>query len=686
MKIPLGNFGTTTPGRVSPGTAGGDFGQGVGQAVQRLGQTITGVMDQREQEKNALARAKAVNDVYRHETEVMGVIDEIQTKGRNGELKYQDYENYFQNRVGAIRRPQTDGLDPATVEQFDGLVTRNVARDLQTVKGLSETAEQHEYADQFEQAMDTIGKQAQFPGADVAVINGKYGIAGEMGKRAKLNPAYISKRIQDAQDRNWFDSVNNKAMQYQAANNVEALQQMKHDLTAEDGAYVGVMDTSKRNTLLSGVISGIKNIEYRQKTEAAQREAKAQSALSAFANVHARGGTPSPALTKFTESAVNGTAVEPAFREMLQITTELQQTSGDPVEQFIAAQQELIDTKKSANSEAEIIRAEKKVMQAKGAVELMQNNPVKYDAARSGTMPKSLDPVKLMTDYGRAEMQEELAQRSVRISAMQNLYGDVVKMRPMQPEEATQWSAVLNRSPHKERGEMIAFLRNSLPDDKAYFGLMQQISPDSPVTRHAGFVAARQASVVIENGFVRDTTQDTGDISGLMLLGEDLLNPSKTIESANGNAKAFPMPKQDEFDRKFSEEVGGVFGGNPTARSNAYLSVRAYYAGAASLQDKYDGELDSKLLKKAVRATLGEVVDFNSKGSVLAPLGMDSASFTTKAREVINSTLTDTGMPETYARYAFGLRNVQGGYVITKPDGTELVDNDGSALIVQVKP
>jgi len=59
----------------------------------------------------------------------------------------------------------------------------------------------------------------------------------------------------------------------------------------------------------------------------------------------------------------------------------------------------------------------------------------------------------------------------------------------------------------------------------------------------------------------------------------------------------------------------------------SHAGVRAYYAGDAAKSGDVTGVVDDKRMQHAIRSVLGDVVDFNGNGNVLAPVGHGCRKF-----------------------------------------------------------
>lgn len=641
--IPTGNFGRATPGTVSPGSASGDFGQGQARAIQQLGATIAAVGDYREQQKAEMARAKAVNGVYKYELASMGVVDDVEKKIRSREIAYQDAPSYYQHQIDAIPKPQIDGLDPADFEHFNGITARNVEKHRQVVGGLVAAAEERDYKDQFEQSLDTIGKQAQFPGANIAEINGKYTISAEMGRRARLDPDYINRRIQDAQDTNWFDSVNNKAMQYEATNNVQALQQIKHDLTAENGAYVGVMDTNKRNTLLSGVLTGLNRIEQRQQMQVHAKLQFASSTVKDVADFVYDGGTISRERLASAQQAVSGTPYEAELKQILSFSDRFAEIKKLPAkDQLIFAENLRKQAYSSTDSRAELDMAKKITRAVKENIRTMKEEPLEY-------LKESFDirlpplPLEKLADPSRsAEASEEisamLAERHAYVSAVAKQNGIALDSGLLNKNEKDQIMSMLNAD--KESSSRIGALRAlraSSPSIDVYKSILRQVELESPVLAQSGMWAAQDKNFTYSTGWFGNKTVTVSPTN----VADNILRGLRIVDE-----KLKTIPADKLFQEKFDEYVGNAYARNDRSYKSAFETVRAYYVGKANEKALSNDSLEPGIIDEALNVVVGGVYDTDST-KVIAPHGMPISEFEEKIESAWNRVRGKIGNPHT---------------------------------------
>jgi hypothetical protein len=144
----------------------------------------------------------------------------------------------------------------------------------------------------------------------------------------------------------------------------------------------------------------------------------------------------------------------------------------------------------------------------------------------------------------------------------------------------------------------------------------------------------------------------------------------------------------------------------PEEADIAWQAVRAYYAGRAAQTGRIASnaqDVDSDLVREAVKATLGNAVDYNGRGTVFAPWGVDASKFEdqvqvaldaeSKARNVTKRVLAPpTGdaskkdvlvtLEEQYGE--LGLRQLSGNrYIVTAGRGV-VPGRDGGPLVITV--
>ena len=698
-RIPLGPFESATVqapvqrSRVSnPGTLP------IADAAQRLGQTgmnIAGGMlrdaeqDRQRQkaEDEALARAKAANALLDDEVQVKATTEALQQRVQTGELDWRKAREEAEKAFSQLKVAPVEGLAPDDAERMQGGIKRNrMAGDL-AVKTIADGARRSEFRGQFDAALDSLGKLANAPGADITKINAQAEAFSGLAREAGVEPAKIQAQIQGFKDRNWTNQATQRSIG--ARDNLAGLNQLEHDLTAEDGFYADKLDTDKRNAILSQVTVAKGRIEAKTQHDADKREAAAGRAIAAY-QTQASTGVPPPVdtLTKWSDQ-VKGTSYEDEFRDMLKGEAEVQAILNKPP----AEQQAYLQSVRARQQTAGATVAQQgNLKRLETAVETnlkqLRDSPLVFYANRTGRTVAPLS-MEALASGDVSALQGQISERMTTLATVHKQFGPEAGNAPLLPQEAAALSAALAKAPPASAVQLYGTLSRAIGDPAAYRAAMQQIAPDSPVRALAGMVYAQQRSTTLQSGgiFSGAVKASAGDIAQTMLAGEELLNRSKTDKGADGKGGAFPMPAPGEFGDALADAVGEVFAGRPGAYETATQAVRAYYAGSAAKAGDVTGELDNSRLREAVRAVLGEPVDINGNGDVLPPWGMDEDTFEDKLDVVWAQAekLLPAGVSTDFGDY--GLRQLGDGvYYVVGTGGEFLPGKDGRPVRLQVTP
>jgi hypothetical protein len=149
-----------------------------------------------------------------------------------------------------------------------------------------------------------------------------------------------------------------------------------------------------------------------------------------------------------------------------------------------------------------------------------------------------------------------------------------------------------------------------------------------------------------------------------------------------------PQAAQEDLQAKFQNEVADAFAGRPEAADVAYQSVLAYYVGRAAELGKLAADaqtVDSALVREAVRATQGAVVDFNDQGSVLAPWGMNEDDFEDRIERAIATRTKELKIDEDTDGLGLLNANAEGQYALTVGRNL-LLDKNGDPIVIDIKP
>jgi hypothetical protein len=136
----------------------------------------------------------------------------------------------------------------------------------------------------------------------------------------------------------------------------------------------------------------------------------------------------------------------------------------------------------------------------------------------------------------------------------------------------------------------------------------------------------------------------------------------------------------------FTSETGALFAGRPGAADVAMQAVRAYYTGKAAADGDVSGMVDTKRLQEAIKVSLGNVVDVNGSGEVLAPWGMTPDDFESGAETAFKAAVKAGGLPDTLADQwgAYGLKQAGGNTYYVTQGRSFLYDAHGQPVTIAV--
>lgn len=693
MKISLGNFGNQVaePQRQAQ-VPGGDP---VGQAMQQLGHTgmqIAGkLMQEKRQELEDMARVKGANADLDHKIFVKNKTQEISDKIARGEISYKDAADVFRKDVESQPIPVIEGLPPALQEGVRLGFKRTITDAQFTIGKAVEGAQRAEFKGEFASAIDKLGKLAGMPGADIEKINAQMDLLTPLAKSAGIPEDAFGKTLQDAKDRNWTNHATQRAME--SKDDLEKIEQLERDLTAADGFYAMKLDTDKRNAVLRSVINDRIRIENLMRHDIDRREAKTEKVLGEVDRQIASGIPMTPDMLLTWSAKVKGTAFEGDFKQRIEEEGQVQQVLRLPIEQ----QRTFIQQKESAlMTGGGSVRDKANLGRLKTAVEQntkqLQNEPLLFAQNRMGQQVKPLDLASMLEPNGAVNLGAQMAERVATITALQKQYGAQVKMNPLLPQEVEMLGTVLDKVTPKQQASLFGVLRASFNDDNAYTSTMRQLAGDSPVKALAGAIYAKQRGITLETKwFGTDSVASSTDVAETLLVGEGIVNKTKAQKAEDGAGKSMYLPPRNAFNTAFSDVAGDLYrGGRSAAQEIDLQAAYTYYVGRAAQLGRLTStptDIDSKLVKESLAATVGEPINFNGWGMVTAPWGMDKEQFTTSVWHSFARAVKESGLPGTLAdQFAnYGLMHYRGGSYVPTMGGLPVISpKTGKPLVLDV--
>lgn len=686
MKIPTGNFGFTTPEPVDRSA--------ITRATDRLGQIVTGVGVQVDQKQQELARAKDVTAYQDHALAVDELKAGYAAKIDSGEIPYEGAQAAFESDAAKIPAPKPNARDPAAAEALARGTQQSIKRAGLDIGQVSVGARNKDLQSQGVSQLDALGKRVALPGADVASINAQADLVAPVLRAGGLSEAQVSRTIQSFKDSNWYNQATQKAMQ--SRENIPALKQLEHDLIASDGFYAEKMDTEKRNAVLSQVISHRQMLENRLQSLGDRREARAERAAAQIEKQISSGVPATADMWTDWGDTIKGTSLETQFKDLQASEREIQNTLRAPVgEQMRLVQERLADLDKNGGTLAQATNVDRLKRAVESNVKLLTTQPVLFAEQRLGDTNSPVDLSTADDEETQKANSAELQDRAARIHALSKQFGAPIPMRPLLPQEAKQVSQILEQGSPTQVAEFLNDLRDNAGSADVFRGMMAQVAPDQPVKTSAGILSSmRRELTTSSHWFKPDESITSRDAASLMLEGDRILNRSSTAKAEDGKpqtqiflTEAAGKGLQDEF----GKAVGDAFRNDPQGAEKALQNVRAYYVGKAATTGSIARDsqtVNTKVVREAVKATLGNVVDLHGNGQVLAPWGMSESDFEDRVARTLPLALKRAGVSDGVAPTdAFGLDDgpEDGVYVVTVGRRWQR-DKNGRPVMLDIRP
>lgn len=685
-KIPMGNFGQgggTAPlvrSRVS-GAGLDDVSQAVTQvAGQALGLSLS--MQRKEQEEaDGLARAKAANAQLDYELEVGDMQRKLEDDVATGAVPYGEAASRYQEAVGKIEVPGIPGLDEPMQLAYTRGIERTKAGGLKSIDRVVRTARRADFRGQFEQSLEKLGKIAGMPGADIPAVIARAEAVSPLAKQAGLDDAQVSKAVQNFKDRVWTSQATQRSIF--ARENPEELQQLETDLSSDTGFYADKLDPEKRNALLSQVMTRQQTLLDRAARATDRADAKAGRVLTQIDRQIASGVPATPDMWTAWADAVQYASpdIRAEFDQRVSEEQEIQKVLRLPADQqqdyLQQAEAELL-TKGGSVTRKENLARTRNALET--ASKQLNETPLLFNASRQGEELVPLNLQALASPADAWEVGAQLQERAATIDGMRKRYGQTVPMAVLLPQEVRVLSDTLKQSTPTQQTLMLGQLRTATMDDGVYNAVMKQLAPEDPVMAYAGMLATRERAEVTlqKHTFKPNVTAGGRDVAATMLEGNRLLQ-------GKGDSK-FPLPPERDFREQFASATGALFAGRPGAADVAMQAVRAYYTGKSAAEGDQSGEVDNARIRQAIHASLGDVVDVNGRGEVLAPWGMSSDTFEDEAELSFTAAVQAAGLPDSVAsswsQYGLRQKGERTFYVIRGRDF--LYGKNGQPVVITI--
>jgi hypothetical protein len=214
-------------------------------ASSQLVGTVANIADHFDQKQQELARAKDANNYLDHQLAVKQLEQTYKDRIATGELDYGEAQQKFTEDAAKIPAPQPLSRGALAAENLNRGVARNIAGASFGIAQAASAARDKDLQSQGALQLDSLGKLAGMPNANIDSINKQAELVAPLLRTAGLNEVQVTRTIQDFKDKNWLNQATQRAML--SKDSLSAIKDMEHDLTAADGFYAGKLDTDKRN-------------------------------------------------------------------------------------------------------------------------------------------------------------------------------------------------------------------------------------------------------------------------------------------------------------------------------------------------------------------------------------------------------------------------------------------------------
>lgn len=298
---------------------------------------------------------------------------------------------------------------------------------------------------------------------------------------------------------------------------------------------------------------------------------------------------------------------------------------------------------------------------------------MRQQAAQRSIQRRAADPAQFAISSGQgwqpldfSDQKGRLAQLRTRANTAPEMSQEMgVRVPLLSKPEAASMAQQLDSQPAAQRMQTLAALHQGLPDERAYFSILNQIAPHSPVTAIVGqkVDAPQGANAPIwYDGKFAPNPQDGERI----LRGETLLNPPKGAngEEKGGFKEGFPMPTDQGgagLKAYFGDHTKDLFAKRGELAGAHYSAFRSAYAALSDEASDLTGQPNTTRMKQAFTMALGPTANFNGR-QVAVPTGMDSTRFQSYVTKAVDAEAKQRGSPEDYAdrMRGFTLRETDG--------------------------
>jgi hypothetical protein len=682
VKVELGNFGYSRPDVVEPAQK-----SVVSESLGAAGRTVSNAEEAAQRNREAFQRATAANNFAKYQLALEDVGRGVEEDMATGKVSWEHANEEFLARSQDVEAPQ-DKLD-SPIDRQNQQAGLMIARD-RTRQSLAPSifqARQRAGVAQLDEFLDTQGKRAIAPGANVDAINESADTFAANAREYGIPQDVLAAKVQNFKDSNWYNVALQRTVE--SDGDIGALRGVLHDLTDSKGLYADKLDPQRRASLQAAVQNQIEHIELRAQASVDRREAKAEHAIRQIDTQVSSSIPATPKMWAEWGETVKGTSFEPAFQEMVHTEQAIQQVLRAPIaDQKRLVQEAQTRLKQEGGTVAQANNVSRLSSAVDANIKLLTQTPVLYGEQRLGDKNVPLDVSDFLAPASQGAVAGVIAERANRIRAMEKQFGTRVQMAPLLPQEAKDLADSLNQATPDRATQLFGALASVAQDPQVYRGIMQQVAPDSPVRTYAGQIFGHRAPLVgEERASGPDQRVAQAVVASTIVQGESIINKTREQKGEDGKpVKNLYVPDKAAFDQAFADHVGDAFAERPDALELTQQVAYSYYVGKSAKTGRLNQQgvkIDDNLMEETLQAAIGEVSNFHGYGHVIVPLGMDTDQFQNAAQQQF---VAEVGGDRKVALDAFrslGLRNLDGNrYLVTK--GRDYFRLKGKPIVIDL--
>lgn len=594
--------------------------QDVAEAVQRG--AINFLAEQR-REDDALARVRASNALFERETQIGQINSDLAEQSRLGNIAPDKLEEAYNSALSKLEPLKMDGLDDAGREGMGLAQQRLQVQGLDSIRKLAIGARSDVAKGELATMLDTIGKSAAMPGADIDKLNARFDSeAVNTAGRLAYGEMWEAKK-QEAKDANWTTQATQRVIT--AGNNLGELKQIQHDLTDENGFYAGKLDPEKRNQQLNTITGRIFQIEQHQQQQAMMREMKAERALAQMDKQASIGVPPTVADQQRWKSALAGTSLAGEYNKLIQQMNESQYfLQLDPPSQERYLTQMKANMQRHGASAAQVENVNRLEAIKNERNKLRDTDPVTYSAITNGTQVEPISLAGIATPEGQQQLLAQLGERFLVAGSVRRQNGLTVTASPWTEAERSMIQAASGAIDDSTKLQIFGVIGAATQDKAEYAAAIQPFVGNDKLADTAGRAA-----------FQGYKLPDGSSLAQTLMEGRKILADESK-----------PMPDEAMLRSAWDKEVGFSMPAGSDQRERGFLAYKATYAALSErTSTKFNGAtVDPSISKQAIQAATGGITNW-AGSKVVKPYGMTDNDFATSIDTQLDAMAERTKLP-----------------------------------------